>query len=100
MFLRVGGAGYQYVTGRLKRGCFHVHDGMLLQNPFSEGCLRGVDYVIIILSCLLLIPSIVIGYCGFCFSSYHAFGSFCWDGEDDCYFCESLEACTLCDTED
>ena len=43
MFLRVGGAGYQYVTGHLTRGCFHVQDGMLLQNPFSEGCLREVD---------------------------------------------------------
>ena len=50
MFLRVGGAGYQYVTGRLKQGYFHVHDGMLLQNPFSEGCLREVD-IILLSSC-------------------------------------------------
>ena len=77
MFLRVGGAGYQYVTGRLTRGCFHVQDGMLLQNPFSEGCLREVDYLIIILSCLLLIPSIFIGCGGFCFASYHAVCSCC-----------------------
>ena len=59
MFARVGGAGYQYVTGRLERDCFNVHDGMLLQSPFSAGCLREVDYFIIALSCILLVPTIV-----------------------------------------
>lgn len=33
LFLRVGGAGYQYVTGKLRRLCFIVDDGALIQAP-------------------------------------------------------------------
>ena len=58
MFLRVGGAGYQYVRGRLERDCFNVQDRKLLQSPFSVRCLREIDYAIIILSIILPIPSI------------------------------------------
>ena len=72
MFLRVGGAGYQYATRHLKRSCFNVHDGMLLQSPFSGGCLGEVEYIIITLSCILLIPSIFIGFVGFYFTFKHA----------------------------
>lgn len=72
MFLRVGGAGYQYVTRHLKRDCFNIHNGMLLQNPFSGGCLDEVDYIIITLSCILLFPSIFIGFAGFYFTFVHA----------------------------
>ena len=72
MFLRVGGAGYQYVSRHLKRDCFNVHDGMLLQNPFSGGCLNEVEYIIITLSCILLIPSVFIGFAGFYFTFVHA----------------------------
>ena len=71
MFLRVGGAGYQYVTRHLKRSCFNVHDGMLLQNPFSGGCLGEVEYIIITLSCILLIPAVFIGFVGFYFTFVH-----------------------------
>ena len=72
MFLRVGGAGYQYVTRHLNRSCFNVHDGMLLQNPFSGGCLGEVEYIIITLSCILLIPAVFIGFVGFYFIFVHA----------------------------
>ena len=70
MFLRAGGAGYQFFTGDLERDCFNVQDGMLLQNPFSNGCLAEIDYAIIVLSCILLIPSIYIGFAGYCYA-YH-----------------------------
>ena len=70
MFLRAGGAGYQFFTGDLERDCFNVQDGMLLQNPFSDGCLTEIDYAIIVLSCILLIPSIFIGFAGYCYA-YH-----------------------------
>lgn len=39
-FLRAGGAGYQHVTGKLRRSCFEVFDG---------GCMREADYIIVVL---------------------------------------------------
>ena len=58
MFTRVGAAGYQYVTGKLKRSCFEVEDMKLVQTPFKSGCLREVDYTIIVFCCLLLLMMI------------------------------------------
>ena len=54
MFIRVGAAGYQYVTGKLRRACLKVDDMKLVQTPFATGCLREVDYAIIVLSVILL----------------------------------------------
>ena len=59
LFLRVGGAGYQYVTGKLRRLCFIVDDGALIQAPFTYGCMREVDYFIIVLSRFTIICSIL-----------------------------------------
>ena len=62
MLLRVGGAGYQYVTGKLTRECFVVENGILLQIPFSHGCLREIDYAIIVLGCIL-VSILFVGFC-------------------------------------
>uniref|UniRef100_A0A7M5UKB9 Uncharacterized protein n=1 Tax=Clytia hemisphaerica TaxID=252671 RepID=A0A7M5UKB9_9CNID len=48
--LRVGGACYQYVTKKLRRSCFIVGNGVILQTPFTSGCMRGIDYVIILMA--------------------------------------------------
>ena len=45
--LRVGGACYQYITKKLRRSCFIVENGFILQTPFTRGCMRGIDYFII-----------------------------------------------------
>ena len=58
-FLRAGGAGYQYITGKLKRSCFVVKNGFLIQTPFKKGCLREVDYFNIVLSGISLLSSII-----------------------------------------
>ena len=55
MFIRVGAAGYQYVTGKLRRACLEVDNKNLVQAPFASGCLREVDYVIIVFSVILLL---------------------------------------------
>ena len=63
IFLRTGGAGYQYVTGKLRRSCFEVFDGVLRQTPFTAGCMREVDYFILVfcgLAILLSVFSLVI----------------------------------------
>ena len=57
-FLRTGGAGYQYVTGKLRRSCFEVFDGVLRQTPFTAGCMREVDYFIIVLCGLAIFLSV------------------------------------------
>ena len=44
-FLRTSGAGYQYITCKLRRSCFEVFDGVLHQTPFAVGCMRKVDFV-------------------------------------------------------
>ena len=54
MFLRTGGAGYQYVTGKLKRLCFDVDDGALVQTPFTYGCMREIDYPILVLTVIAM----------------------------------------------
>ena len=59
LFLRMGGADYQYVTGKLRRLCFIVDDGALIQAPFTYGCMREVDYFIIVLSGFAIICSIL-----------------------------------------
>ena len=45
--LRVAGACYQYITKKLRRSCFIVENGFILQTPFTRGCMRGIDYFII-----------------------------------------------------
>lgn len=47
--IRVCAAFYQYYTKRLYRSCFGVVNGALVQTPFTEGCLREVDYAILVL---------------------------------------------------
>ena len=58
LFLRAGGAGYQYVTGKLRRSCFSTENGFLIQTPFTVGCMRGVDYFIIVLSGISILSSV------------------------------------------
>ena len=58
LFLRAGGAGYQYVTGKLRRSCFTTENGFLIQTPFTVGCMRGVDYFIIVLSGISILSSV------------------------------------------
>ena len=50
--LRVAGAGHQYVTGIIPEECFQVKSGLLVQTPFQVGCLRGIDYAILIFNFL------------------------------------------------
>ena len=57
LFLRAGGAGYQYVTGKLRRSCFAIDNGFLIQTPFTVGCMREVDYFIIALSGISILCS-------------------------------------------
>ena len=56
-FLRVGGAVYQYVTGKLNSDCFGEVNGKLIQFPLTSGCLREVDYAIL---ALIFIPWFVV----------------------------------------
>ena len=56
-FLRVGGALYQYVTGKLNPDCLGEVNGKLIQFPFTSGCLREVDYAIL---ALIFIPWFVV----------------------------------------
>ena len=58
LFLRAGGAGYQYVTGKMRRSCFTTKNGFLIQTPFTVGCMRGVDYFIITLSGMSILCSV------------------------------------------
>ena len=58
LFLRAGGAGYQYVTGKMRRSCFTIKNGFLIQTPFTVGCMRGVDYFIITLSGMSILCSV------------------------------------------
>ena len=58
LFLRAGGAGYQYVTGKMRRSCFTINNGFLIQTPFTVGCMRGVDYFIITLSRMSILCSV------------------------------------------
>ena len=57
-FLRTGGAGYQYVTGKLRRSCFEVFDDVLRQTPFTAGCMREIDYFIVVLCVLAILLSV------------------------------------------
>ena len=45
--LRVSGALYQYVTKKLRRSCFEIDNGKIMQTPFDIGCMREVDFVIL-----------------------------------------------------
>ena len=59
--LRVGGALYQYITKKLRRSCFMMDNGRILQTPFHVGCMRGVDYAILILvSVSLCVPLLLL----------------------------------------
>ena len=58
-FLRTGGAGYQYVTGKLRRSCFEVFDDVLRQTPFTAGCMREIDYFIVVLCVLAILSSVL-----------------------------------------
>ena len=62
--LRVGGAFYQYFTGKLNRSCFDVSNGKIFQTPFTSGCLREVDYAIMVIGgcwLILFIPTLCWG---------------------------------------
>ena len=58
-FFRAGGAAYPYVTGKLERSCFAVTNGPLLQTPFAVGCMRKVNYAILVLSVLSMLISLL-----------------------------------------
>ncbi|XP_066924848.1 uncharacterized protein [Clytia hemisphaerica] len=48
---RVIGSTYQYGTGKIDRSCFTVEDGgKIFQSPFDSGCMRGIDYLVVILT--------------------------------------------------
>ena len=49
---RVVGSTYQYAFGLIKRDCFTVNSGGVYQSPFNTGCLRGVDYALMVLTFL------------------------------------------------
>ena len=57
MILRAGSAAYQYFTGKLQRSCFAVENGLLLQTPFTGGCMSEVDQAIMYLSGISLFCS-------------------------------------------
>ena len=41
---------YQYSFGETNRECFRVEDGKLIQKPFSGGCMRKIDYAIVVMN--------------------------------------------------
>ena len=54
--LRLGSALYQYFTGNLNRSCFDVSNGKIFQTPFTSGCLRGLNYAIMVIGdCWLIL---------------------------------------------
>ena len=53
--LRVVGACYQYFTKKLKRSCFVVENGVILQTPFTSGCMREIDYFIALMAGIPLV---------------------------------------------
>ena len=55
--LRVGGACYQYFTGKLRGSCLTLDNGVLIQTPFTCRCMREVDYFIIVLNGFAIICS-------------------------------------------
>ena len=57
-FLRTGGAAYQYVTGNFHRSCFEVFDDVLRQTPFTAGCIKEIDYFIVVVSALAILLSV------------------------------------------
>ena len=57
-FLRTGGAGYQYVTGKLHQSCFEVSNDVLRQTPFAAGCMREIDYFIVVLCVSAILLSV------------------------------------------
>ena len=65
---RFGGALYQYITKKLKRSCFTIDNGMILQTPFDIGCMRGIDYAIVtitVTSIALLLPFTMMFFYGY-----------------------------------
>ena len=56
--LQVVEAGNQYITGIIPEKCFQVKSSLLIQTPFQVGCLRGIDYAILIFDFL---PFIFLG---------------------------------------
>uniref|UniRef100_A0A7M5V9H7 Uncharacterized protein n=1 Tax=Clytia hemisphaerica TaxID=252671 RepID=A0A7M5V9H7_9CNID len=48
--LRVAGSLYQYITKKLRRSCFEITEGKILQTPFDSECMRGIDYAVLITS--------------------------------------------------
>uniref|UniRef100_A0A7M5X9E2 Uncharacterized protein n=1 Tax=Clytia hemisphaerica TaxID=252671 RepID=A0A7M5X9E2_9CNID len=48
--LRVAGSLYQYITKKLRRSCFEITEGRLLQTPFDSECMRGIDYAVFVTS--------------------------------------------------
>ena len=48
---RVIGSTYQYGTGKINRSCFTLENGEnIFQSPFDSGCMRGIDYLVAILT--------------------------------------------------
>ena len=59
-FFRIGGAIYQYQTQEVRKACFKVIEGRIIQTPFATGCLRGIDYVALVIGSLSLIGTTLI----------------------------------------
>lgn len=57
--LRVAGSLYQYITKKLRRSCFEITEGRLLQTPFDSECMRGIDYAVLVTS---LVPLSVLSF--------------------------------------
>ena len=63
-FIRAAAVIHQYVNGTMHRSCLDVVNGKLVQHPFTTGCLRNIDYFILLLLFLpfLAIPFLVIKF--------------------------------------
>ena len=57
-FLRSGAVIYQYFVGKINHGCLAVVAGQLMQKPFARGCMRKIDYTILVMNFvpLLTVP--------------------------------------------
>lgn len=63
-FLRVGAVVKQYMTGVLNHDCLRVVDGKLWQTPFDSGCMKNVDYWILVLTWFpfLSVPFLIVTF--------------------------------------
>ena len=60
--IRLFGALYQAITGKIDKGCLQVIDGKLYQTPFTfwGQCMRTVEYAFIVLNFYPILGFIVL----------------------------------------